>query len=74
MRSTRWRFWWQLAAIALSKPQLVFDYFVALGTGEYFFAYRHEVRDQLGGQLGHLQKTGHSDALPVEIEAPACPA
>jgi radical SAM superfamily enzyme YgiQ (UPF0313 family) len=54
-RSTRWRFWWQLVAIALLKPRLVYDYLVALGAGEHFFTYRHVVRRQLEEQLEALK-------------------
>jgi radical SAM superfamily enzyme YgiQ (UPF0313 family) len=55
LRSTRFRFWWQLVAIALSKPQLIYDYFVALGAGEHFFKYRHEVNAQLTVQLQAIE-------------------
>ncbi|MFQ3618880.1 MAG: B12-binding domain-containing radical SAM protein [Cyanobacteriota bacterium] len=54
LRSTRFRFWWQLLAIALTKPRLLYDYFVALGTGEHFFQYRHVVKAQLEAQLAAL--------------------
>ncbi|MEH2298784.1 MAG: DUF4070 domain-containing protein [Nostoc sp.] len=30
VRLTRFRFWWQLVAIAFQKPHLLYDYFVAL--------------------------------------------
>lgn len=53
-RSTRWIFWWQLMAIALIKPRLLFDYFIALSAGEHFFAYRHVVKAQLEEQLQAL--------------------
>uniref|UniRef100_B8HVU7 Radical SAM domain protein n=1 Tax=Cyanothece sp. (strain PCC 7425 / ATCC 29141) TaxID=395961 RepID=B8HVU7_CYAP4 len=56
LRSTRWRFWWQLGMIALRKPRLLFDYLVALGAGEHFFHYRYEVREQLRQQLAALQE------------------
>ncbi|MBW4697571.1 MAG: B12-binding domain-containing radical SAM protein [Aphanocapsa lilacina HA4352-LM1] len=56
VRSTRWRFWWQLAAIALTKSRLLFDYFIALAAGEHFFAYRHEVRAQLRTQLAAMRQ------------------
>ena len=55
LRSTRFRFWWQLAAIALSKPQLLYEYLMVLGVGEHFFKYRHEVKAQLLEQLVALQ-------------------
>jgi radical SAM superfamily enzyme YgiQ (UPF0313 family) len=56
LRSTRWRFWGQLVAICLAKPHLLFDYFIALGAGEHFFAYRHEVKAQLEEQLHQFQE------------------
>ena len=55
LRSTRFRFWWQLAAIALTKPQLLYEYLMVLGVGEHFFKYRHEVKAQLLEQLAALQ-------------------
>lgn len=54
LRSIRFRFWWQLLAIALTKPRLLYDYLVALGTGEHFFQYRHVVKAQLEEQLAAL--------------------
>ncbi|KYC43799.1 radical SAM protein [Scytonema hofmannii PCC 7110] len=55
VRSTRFRYWWQLIAIALAKPRLVYDYLTALGIGEHFFTYRHEVKAQLQAQLDALR-------------------
>ncbi|NMG09543.1 B12-binding domain-containing radical SAM protein [Brasilonema sp. UFV-L1] len=51
VRSTRFRFWWQMLAMALQQPHLFYDYFVALGIGEHFFNFRHEVKAQLEEQL-----------------------
>ncbi|AFZ26028.1 Fe-S oxidoreductase [Cylindrospermum stagnale PCC 7417] len=56
VRSTRWRFWWQLLAIAFQKPHLFYDYLIALGVGEHFFNFRHEVKAQLEAQLEELQQ------------------
>ncbi|MFQ4141603.1 B12-binding domain-containing radical SAM protein [Chlorogloeopsis sp. ULAP02] len=56
LRSTRFRFWWQLLAIALQKPNLLYDYFVALSVGEHFFTFRHEVKAQLEAQLEALKQ------------------
>jgi len=56
LRSTRFRFWWQLGAIALRKPQLFYDYFVTLGVGEHFFTFRHEVKAQILAQLNALEQ------------------
>ncbi|GAB4467893.1 MAG: B12-binding domain-containing radical SAM protein [Elainellaceae cyanobacterium] len=63
LRSTRFRFWWQLLAIALTKPRLLYDYLVALGTGEHFFQYRHVVKAQLEEQLAAL--TADQPIAPV---------
>ncbi|WP_041243963.1 B12-binding domain-containing radical SAM protein [Gloeobacter kilaueensis] len=57
MRSTRWRFWWQLLVIAARKPRLLFDYLIALGAGEHFFSYRHQVRAQLRAQLEEVRRS-----------------
>jgi radical SAM superfamily enzyme YgiQ (UPF0313 family) len=56
VRSTRWRFWWQLLAIALLKPRLLEEYLATLGIGEHFFSYRYEVRAQLEQQLAQLRQ------------------
>lgn len=56
LRSTRWVFWWQLFAIALLKPRLLYDYITTLGVGEHFFKYRYEVRDQLLAQLATVKQ------------------
>lgn len=55
LRSTRFRFWWQLAIITLTKPTLVYDYITALGVGEHFFNYRYEVRAQLEQKLQEIE-------------------
>jgi radical SAM superfamily enzyme YgiQ (UPF0313 family) len=55
LRSTRLRFWYQLVLIGLQKPHLFYDYFTALGIGEHFFTFRHEVKANLEEQLAKLQ-------------------
>jgi hypothetical protein len=66
LRPTRWHYWWQLAAIALAKPRLVFDYLIALSAGEHFFAYRHEVRAQLRAQLDTVRRLkGEASRTPL---------
>jgi radical SAM superfamily enzyme YgiQ (UPF0313 family) len=56
LRSTRFRFWWQLVAIAFNKPRLLYDYITTLGVGEHFFTYRYIVRAQLLKQLEALEE------------------
>ncbi len=63
VRSTRFRFWWQLGAIALRKPNLLYDYFIALGVGEHFFTFRHEVKSHLQSQLATIKA---SQSAPTE--------
>jgi radical SAM superfamily enzyme YgiQ (UPF0313 family) len=65
VRSTRFRFWWQLVAIALRKPQLLEEYLATLGVGEHFFTYRYEVKEQLQKQLELLKQTN----LPEQEKA-----
>lgn len=55
LRSTRFRFWWQLVVLALRKPRLVYEYMATLGVGEHFFSYRHEVKAQLEAQLADMK-------------------
>src|SRR5579883_326028 len=57
VRSTRFRFWWQLIIMVLLKPQLLEEYLATLGIGEHFFTYRYEVRAQLQKQLELLKQT-----------------
>lgn len=54
LRSTRWRFWYQLFLIGLKTPHLLYDYFTVLGLGEHFFSFRHQVRAKLEQQLAAL--------------------
>ncbi|MDJ0678103.1 MAG: B12-binding domain-containing radical SAM protein [Calothrix sp. MO_167.B42] len=56
LRSTRLRFWWQLIAITLLKPRLLYDYLTTLGLGEHFFSFRHQVRAQLREKLAILKQ------------------
>ncbi len=56
VRSTRFRFWWQLIALALRKPHLLYDYFYTLSIGEHFFNFRHEVKAKLEAQLAELKQ------------------
>ena len=56
VRSTRFRFWVQFFAIAIRKPDLLYDYFIALGISEHFFAFRHEVKAILEAQLEQLKQ------------------
>jgi radical SAM superfamily enzyme YgiQ (UPF0313 family) len=65
IRSTRFRFWWQLLTIAIVKPQLLYDYLTSLGIGEHFFHFRHEVKAQLQSQLAELKNTNQQDKEEV---------
>jgi len=67
LRETRFRFWWQLVAIALLKPRLLYDYLIALGAGEHFFSYRHVVKAQLEEQLALLE--ANSQAASQTLQA-----
>ena len=69
LRSTRFRFWWQLVAIAILKPRLLYDYIVALGAGEHFFDYRNVVKAQLEGQLAALDSEAPSKPAAAAWEA-----
>jgi radical SAM superfamily enzyme YgiQ (UPF0313 family) len=62
MRSARFRFWWQLAAIATLRPRLLAEYLATLGVGEHFFNYRYEVRAQLEQQLILLKQASDERA------------
>jgi hypothetical protein len=50
------RFWWQVMAIALNKPRLLYDYITTLGVGEHFFNYRYVVREPMVKQLEALKQ------------------
>jgi radical SAM superfamily enzyme YgiQ (UPF0313 family) len=68
-RSTRWRFWWQLIAIAVAKPRLLSDYLTTLGVGEHFFNYRYEVRAQLRAKLAQLRQKQQTEKVRYQLEA-----
>jgi radical SAM superfamily enzyme YgiQ (UPF0313 family) len=69
VRSTRFRFWWQLVAIAIIKPRLLYDYFTALGLGEHFFNYRYEVRAQLLEKLAALKSVQPEEKPIYQLES-----
>ncbi|OUL37815.1 B12-binding domain-containing radical SAM protein [Nostoc sp. T09] len=68
VRSTRWRFWWQLVAIALTKPRLLYDYLTTLGVGEHFFNFRYEVRAQLRAKLADLKQNQQAEKATYQLE------
>lgn len=67
LRETRFRFWWQLVAIALLKPRLLYDYLIALGAGEHFFSYRHVVKAQLEEQLALLEANSQAASQMPQV-------
>ena len=56
VRSTRFRFWWQLLTITINKPRLVYDYLTTLRVGEHFFSFRYQVRSQLQEKLAAIKQ------------------
>ncbi|WP_413175358.1 B12-binding domain-containing radical SAM protein [Anabaena azotica] len=56
LRSTRFHFWWQLIVMVRRKPNLLYDYLIALGVGEHFFNFRHEVKAEIEAELALLQR------------------
>jgi hypothetical protein len=54
--STRFVFWQQLITMVRLKPNLLYDYLIALGVGEHFFKFRHEVREEIESELAELQQ------------------
>ncbi|MFO5495027.1 MAG: B12-binding domain-containing radical SAM protein [Cuspidothrix sp.] len=56
LRSTRFVFWQQLITMVRLKPHLLYDYLIALGVGEHFFKFRHEVRVEIESELAELQQ------------------
>ncbi|MCU0525797.1 MAG: DUF4070 domain-containing protein [Elainella sp. Prado103] len=69
VRSTRWQFWKQMLLIALQKPQFFYDYFTALGIGEHFFTFRHQVKAQMESNLATLPLA--PSPLPHTMPQPA---
>ena len=69
LRSTRFRFWWQLVAIAITKPRLLYDYLTTLGVGEHFFHYRYEVRAQLLEKLAALKSFQPEEKAIYQLES-----
>jgi radical SAM superfamily enzyme YgiQ (UPF0313 family) len=56
LRSTRFVFWQQLITMVRLKPHLLYDYLIALGVGEHFFKFRHEVKVEIESELAELQQ------------------
>jgi radical SAM superfamily enzyme YgiQ (UPF0313 family) len=65
LRSTRFCFWWQLLAVALYKPCLLYDYLVTLGIGEHFFSYRHVIKTQLEEQLATINVAQSQELMSI---------
>lgn len=75
IRSTRFRFWWQLLVVALRKPSLLEEYLATLGLGEHFFSYRHTVRQQLEAQLeSWRQDQRFAEITPEQVSPPPAAA
>ncbi|ELS00874.1 Fe-S oxidoreductase [Xenococcus sp. PCC 7305] len=51
VRSTRWKFWYNIIRIFLRSPSLVPLYFVSCANIEHFTEYRQIVRDKINAQL-----------------------
>ncbi|MBD2138688.1 B12-binding domain-containing radical SAM protein [Anabaena sp. FACHB-1237] len=70
LRSTRFVFWWQLIVMAWRKYDLLYDYLIALGAGEHFFKFRHEVKVQLEIELAELQQQEQQNkTIDLQLEA-----
>jgi hypothetical protein len=54
-RHTRWRFWWQLLAIALTRPRLLHEYLLTISMGESLFQLRDWVKKDLERRLAMFQ-------------------
>ena len=69
LRSTRFVFWRQLIIMAWRKPHLLYDYLIALGTGEHFFKFRHEVKAEIESELAHFQQHEQEQkAISLQLE------
>ena len=51
VRSTRWKFWYNLSQVIKRSPRLVPLYFIACAYLEHFTEYRQIVRDKINAQL-----------------------
>jgi hypothetical protein len=55
--------------MARQKPHLLYDYLIALGTGEHFFKFRHEVKAEIESELAEFQKhEWKEEATSLQLE------
>ncbi len=69
LRSTRFVFWQQLITMIRRKPHLLYDYLIALGVGEHFFKFRHEVKAEIESELAEFQQHERDEkAISLQLE------
>ncbi|MDJ0648864.1 MAG: DUF4070 domain-containing protein [Xenococcaceae cyanobacterium MO_188.B19] len=51
VRSTRWKFWYNLSQVVKRSPRLLTSYFIVCSYLEHFTEYRQIVRDKINAQL-----------------------
>ena len=69
LRSTRFVFWQQLITMIRRKPHLLYDYLIALGVGEHFFKFRHEVKAEIESELAEFQQHEEDKkAISLQLE------
>jgi hypothetical protein len=55
--------------MARQKPHLLYDYLIALGTGEHFFKFRHEVKAEIEAELAEFQQhEREQEAINLQLE------
>ncbi len=63
IRSTRWRFWWNLLDLARQYPMVVVSYLSVCAQAEHFINYRQRVRGEIEAQLAAYIA---QDSLPAK--------
>ena len=67
VRSTRWKFWYNIIRIYLRSPRLVPLYFVSCANIEHFTEYREIVRDKINAQLAAYLATKKEQEEEVAV-------
>lgn len=65
VRSTRWKFWYNLSQVVKRSPRLFTSYFIVCAYLEHFTEYRQIVRDKINAQLAAYIATCKEEAPKI---------
>ena len=67
IRSTRWKFWYNIIRIYLRSPRLVPLFFISCSYIEHFTEYRQMVRDKINAQLAAYLATKQEQEAALKV-------